>query len=164
MPGLVPGIHAVRRHDGIRISTRFSAPAGVLSWTQVARPGVDGRNKSGHDGSLLFSKPTLASLSLSYRLCTKAGMTLGNERGCFRLIETLFATPRQSNPQVCFHRLRPSLDLQPVPREQRDREPIHSKRNASRVGGFAIGGLKAPGQSEMIAMAVKTHASRRLFG
>jgi hypothetical protein len=74
MPGLVPGIHVVNGRDDFRTTTCLSAPAGVLFWIRIARPGVDGRNKSGHDGTLSFSRPILASLSLSWRECAGAGV------------------------------------------------------------------------------------------
>jgi hypothetical protein len=47
--GLVPGIDVVKRHFNIRISMHLSAAAGATSLNLVGRPGVDGRDKPGHD-------------------------------------------------------------------------------------------------------------------
>ena len=51
MPGLVPGIHAVNGPVGLRTPTRSYRAGGVYSWNRFERPGVDGRDKPGHDGT-----------------------------------------------------------------------------------------------------------------
>jgi hypothetical protein len=65
MPGLVPGIHAVKRRVDIRTSTDLSAPDGAIDLDLLYTSRVDGRDEPGHDGTLSFSRPILASLSLS---------------------------------------------------------------------------------------------------
>src|ERR1700733_6592329 len=62
MPGLVPGI---QRREAARRYQNFNALLGARRRYRLgtcdARPDVDGRHKAGHDGTLSFSRPILAS-------------------------------------------------------------------------------------------------------
>ncbi len=51
-----------------------------------------------------------------------------------------------------------------MPCKQCDCQPIHPKGYTSRVGGLSIGGLYAPGQAEMVAVAIEAHAGGRRLG
>ncbi|MBI1868431.1 MAG: hypothetical protein HYS06_09105 [Methylocystis sp.] len=48
MPGLVPGIHAEKRRQGLK---KLEAPFMYPHENSLDRPGVDGRDKPGHDGA-----------------------------------------------------------------------------------------------------------------
>src|SRR5581483_11735481 len=61
-----------------------------------------------------------------------------------------------------LRRDRPAGELQTVNAEERDRQTVHSKRDAARMRQGAVLALDAPGDPEVLAVVVEAHARGRL--
>src|SRR5262245_48710240 len=60
-------------------------------------------------------------------------------------------------------RWRPLAEIDPVRREQRQRQPVDAEGDAGGMGDLARPGPGAPGRTEVIAVVVEAHARGRLL-